>query len=131
MSVLCVCVFVPWAGTQKRVGWRLLVEERIDKLKKLRNPFLCFGFGFWCKYAGSPKTKKILHWQTSLLCIVWELAKGGSVAVAVGIAVAVALGFIGFCATIRTRREIECRVAERPDLNGRRAMFVGVRKTWP
>ena len=49
---------------------------------------------------------KILSWQASLLCIVVESEGGGSVALAAGFAVAVAaaLGLIGFCATLRTRR---------------------------
>ena len=45
-----------------------------------------------------------------------ELAGGGSVAVALGVvvALAVALGFIAFCSTIRTRQEVRwcpvCRI---------------------
>ena len=38
---MSVCVsgdlFVPSAGTQNRVDWRLLVKESIDKVAKLRN----------------------------------------------------------------------------------------------
>ena len=48
----------------------------------------------------------ILGWQTRILCIVDELSRGGSLAMAVGVAVAVALGSIGFGATIYTCQEI-------------------------
>ena len=67
------------------------------------------------KYAGFP-IKECLSWQTSQLCIVVELAVGGSVAVTVGVAVAAAVamamdvavfvGFIAFGATICTRQDI-------------------------
>ena len=46
-----------------------------------------------------------LSWQISLLCIVEELAGGGCKTVAVGDAVVVAVGFIGFGATIHTCEE--------------------------
>ena len=54
---------------------------------------------FLGKYAGSPR-HKFLPWQTSLLCILVEVAGVGSLVLA--IAVAVAGGFIGFSATIHT-----------------------------
>ena len=57
---------------------------------------------FWDNYGDSPK--KCVFLQTSLLYIVGELAKGGSMAVAV--AVAVDVGIIGFGGTIRTYQEI-------------------------
>ena len=51
------------------------------------------------KWAGSPR-QNILSWQTSILCIVVQLAGGGSLAVAVCVAVAtvvvVAVDFISF-----------------------------------
>ena len=46
-----------------------------------------------------------LSWQISLLCIVEELAGGGCKTVAVGDAVVVAVGFIGFGVTIHTCEE--------------------------
>ena len=54
---------------------------------------------------GSPRQ---IFWSlgTTLLCIVMGLAGRGSVAVAVGVAVAVPAGLIGFGATIRTHQEI-------------------------
>ena len=42
-----------------------------------------------------------------LLYIVMELAEGGSVALDVGVAVAVTVGFIGLGSTFRTRKEIQ------------------------
>ena len=36
---LCVCVFVPSSRIQQRTDWRLLVEECIAKIAKLRNVF--------------------------------------------------------------------------------------------
>ena len=41
------------------------------------------------KKAGSQRGKKSMYWQTSLLCIVIELARGGSMSVAVDVALAV------------------------------------------
>ena len=80
--MVCCCLsIVPSGGDLKRVNWRLLVKERIDKVSILRtvflkvlmivgvfNLFLFFWFGFL---------------SNSLLCIVGELARGGSVADAV------------------------------------------------
>ena len=50
-------------------------------------------FGFWVNKLVL-QDKKYPSWQTSLLCIVMELAEGGSLFVAKDVAVAV--GFIGF-----------------------------------
>ena len=61
------------------MDWRLLVKERIAKIAKLRTP--CFFKGK--KQTGIWREKK---WETSQLCILGELAKGGSVAVAVAVA---------------------------------------------
>ena len=63
------------------MDWRLLVEERIANLGTLL-PFFCrFDDFFWIliyiHFVGSL--------QTSLLCIMGELAGGGSAAVAVGV----------------------------------------------
>ena len=64
-----------------------------------------------------PQDKQIMSWQTSVRYIVVELAGGGSVAVAVrhvGVAVAVALGFVGFGDTICRRLDMKwylvCRI---------------------
>ena len=93
MSVcVSVCLFVPSPGTRNRMDWRLLVKECIVKIAK---------------------KNKNLSWQTSLLCILGELAGEESVAVTVCLllalvmAVAVAVGFIGFINTLRTRQEIQ------------------------
>ena len=65
--------------------------------KKL--PKFLINFGVLIFKAGSQRyLKKKLSWQTSLQCIVGDISGGGSIGVAVG--------FIGFGATIRTRREI-------------------------
>ena len=40
LYVGCVCLFVPPAGTGNLVDWRLLAEEDIAKISKLRNFFL-------------------------------------------------------------------------------------------
>ena len=66
------------------MDWILLVEEYIVKNAKLRNPlywkvfFQYLGLKFFCWYLGSVR-------QSSLLCIVGELAGGGSEAVAVAV----------------------------------------------
>ena len=90
----------PEPGTRNSVDWRLMVEERIAKismvlLEALDSFFVLsnYFFGFWVNKLVLQE-KKYLSWQTSLLCIVMELAEGGSLVVAKD--VAVALGFIGF-----------------------------------
>ena len=80
-SGLCLCV--PSQKTRFPLDWRLLVEERITfngipvDISGLLQ-FLCF----FCVY----NVFKVLEsLQTSLLCIMGELAGEGSVAVAIGI----------------------------------------------
>ena len=65
-------------GTRNRKDLRLLVEEHITNIVKLRNPFLEVWpfFRFWGLDSVS---------ANQLLCIVGDLAGGGSVAVAVGV----------------------------------------------
>ena len=61
-----------------------MVEDHITNIEKWRNPFVKYFFlyrfvilvGFW-----------VLSWWTSLLCIMGELAGGGSMAMAVGVGV--------------------------------------------
>ena len=60
---------------------------------------------FWI-LPNSPR-QIFLFWQTRLLCIIRELTGGWSLSVAVGVAVAVAMGFIGFCGIICTYQEIQ------------------------
>ena len=56
-----------------------------------------------------PKSPRqtFLFWQTGLLCIGGELTGVWSLSVAVGVPVAVAMGFICFCVIIRTYQEIQ------------------------
>ena len=51
-------VVFPSDGTHNRMDWRLLVKERMAKMKKKRNIFWGYIFcGVLGKYAGSPKLK--------------------------------------------------------------------------
>ena len=79
--------------SQNRMDWNLLVKKRIAKIIKQRNPFFVerydhfsgfeFNFDFWL-IGWFPKTQlSVFANQPYLLCIVGELAGGGSVAVGV------------------------------------------------
>ena len=78
---MCLCVFVPSAETLDRMKWRLLVQERIDKIANHRNYFF-LGLDNFC----FPKTKNVSLWGTILLCIVGDFTEGGSVTVAIDVA---------------------------------------------
>ena len=69
-----VLLCVPSAGNRNQEGWRLLVKELIAKITKLRSPLLCFDL-----FLGFEKIFGLLvpSWQTSLLCIVRDLAGDG------------------------------------------------------
>ena len=75
-----VCLSVPSQKTCFPVDWRILVKERIANIGILIeivflcrfDDFLCFDIFLRCWV-----------FATSLLCIMWELARGGLVAVGV------------------------------------------------
>ena len=69
---------VPLGGTRNGMDYRLLAKERIAKIAKQGTLFFKILKTFWVlTFLGF----LVLSWWTSLLCIVGELAGGGSLAV--------------------------------------------------
>ena len=73
------------------MNWRLLVEECTTQ----KIDIYVYNYEGFNTVLGSTR-QKFLSWRNSLQCIVVELAGGGSVDVAVGVGVALSVGFIGF-----------------------------------
>ena len=76
------CLCLPSWKTCFLVDWRLLVEERIANIGISQDIFGFLRFNFFLRLD--------IFWafwslQTSLLCIMVEVAGGGSVAVAIGV----------------------------------------------
>ena len=80
---MCVLVFVPLGKTRVPVDWRVLVKDNFDKVFILLDVFcFCCLNDFW---QFDFFLFLFFYLQPGLLCLMGELAGGGSVAVAVSV----------------------------------------------
>ena len=82
---VCVWVCVPSRKPRFLVDWRLLVKERIANTGIPLDVFGFFKIKNKIKFPFWTNVPAFGSLQTSILCIMRELARGGSVAVAVGV----------------------------------------------